>query len=88
MTGLIASARLVTVADIDEWADIHRPPVLVSMTPAEMREGLHRLSELADLVGYVPAEVMAGLRVTIVRRDAAAMFWLRLLRSIDCEACS
>lgn len=70
------------IPDVDEWADAHNP----RMSPDEMREALHRLSELADLVGYIPAEVMAGLKVTIVRRDGAAMFWLRLLRSIDGEA--
>ena len=75
--------------EVDEWADANQP----RMSPDEMREALRRLNGdddgtpgIADLVGHIPAEVMAGIKVTIVRRDGAAMFWLRLLRSIDNEA--
>lgn len=76
-----------TARDLDEWAAEHyphaHPAPAPAMTREQMVEALDRLARLADLVGYVPAEVMAGLKVTIARRDDASLFWLRLLRSID-----
>jgi hypothetical protein len=68
---------------VDEWSDEFPPDPQPQMSRAELGEAAQRLSEVSDLVGYIPAEIMAGLVSTLQRRDGAAMFWLRLLRSLD-----
>lgn len=91
MSPLLADGPLIprpvpTSRDLDEWAAQHYPGAARArqpMTRAEMVEALDRLAGLGELVGFVPGEVMAGLKVTIARRDEAALFWLRLLRSLD-----